>query len=287
MTSSSADAPVALITGANRGIGAATVAALAAEGWTVVAASRQSAWVEQAPRNGVIPLLLDVTSDESIEAAHAELVQRLGGRGLDLLVNNAGVLVEGPVQLLPRDEIRRQYEVNVFGAMAVTRIFLPLLTQARGRVISLGSVTGRTSVPFWGASASSKAALASFCDALRMEVRPFGVSVCLIEPPPVATRIFAEGSRAADSAMRDADPRVQALYAPAIHAVRRWVAKGRPLPAEAVAAGIVRAATARRPRTRYLIGRQARVLAALRFLPTRLREHLIRRDLGLTSLPPA
>ena len=284
------DGATVLVTGASGGIGSATVRRLASAGWTVFAGVRDLRAGEELAatvEGEVVPVELDVTSEASIATARRELAGRVGERGLGGLVNNAGVVVEGPVELLSGAELRRQFEVNVIGAVELTRELLPLLRRARGRVVNVGAITGRTPVPYLGASSASKAALAAFTDALRVEVRPFGVAVSIVEPTPVDTAIFSKAAGEGERARAGFDPAVRALYEPGIRAVSRAVADGGSSPVEVVAGAIERALTDRRPRGRYLVGRRARLVASLRYVPDRLRDVLLERELGLRGLPAA
>jgi NAD(P)-dependent dehydrogenase (short-subunit alcohol dehydrogenase family) len=273
-----------LITGASGGIGSACLRRLASNRWTVFAGVRRRELGEALAKgyeDRVVPVMLDVTSDESIRPALWEVNEHLHGRGLDGLVNSAGLLVEGPVELLSSTELREQFEVNVIGAMAVTREFLPLLRKSKGRIVNVGSVTGRTAVPYLGASSASKAALCAFNDALRVEVAPFGIAVSLIEPTPVATEIFAKAAEAADRSRDLFEPDVRALYQPGVEAVRESVAMGGTAPVEVVVEAIESALISRRPKTRYPVGKQPRLVMGLRFAPDRLRDRLVSRELGL------
>jgi NAD(P)-dependent dehydrogenase (short-subunit alcohol dehydrogenase family) len=277
-----------LVTGATGGIGKATVRRLAASGWTVFAGVRDlaaGATISRQVRGNVIPVELDVATEDSVARASDVLDEHLSD-GLDGLVNNAGILVGGPVECLTAAEVRRQFEVNVFGAVEVTRAFLPQLRKARGRVVNIGSVTGRTPIPYLGASGASKAALIAFNDVLRAEMRPFDVAVSIVEPGPVQTSIFEKGGRAGQQSRQSLAPEVVALYEPGIAAVRTATEEGGAAPTDAVGAAIERALTDRRPKTRYLVGKQARSLSALRFMPDRARDGILARELGLRKLTP-
>jgi NAD(P)-dependent dehydrogenase (short-subunit alcohol dehydrogenase family) len=276
-----------LMTGANGGIGSATVERLAASGWRVFAGVRDLAAGQALARRvggEVTPVALDVTDEASIAAAAGALRERLGDRGLHGLVNNAGIVVEGPAEMLTTAELRRQFEVNVIGPTAVTRAVLPHLRRGRGRVVNVGAVTGRAAIPYLGASGASKAALAAFSDVLRVELRPFEIAVSLVEPAPIATSILDKAAREADGARPQIDPAVRDLYAPGVAAMRRAVADGDVSSADVVARAIARALSARRPRTRYLVGRRARGLALLPRLPDRARDAILVRELGLREL---
>src|SRR6476469_4524103 len=200
--------PTALVTGASTGIGQATALRLARAGWTVLAGVRDDAAgsrlaAEAAERGGasVEPIALDVTDARQIADAAALLASR-GGSGpgrLDALVNNAGIGVGGPLELIPIDDVRRQLDVNVVGQVAVTQAMLPALRAARGRIVFVSSVGGRVAMAFTAPYAASKHAIEAIGDALRVELRTSGVQVALVEPGSVATPIWdkarAEGEQ--------------------------------------------------------------------------------------------
>jgi len=183
--------------------------------------------------------------------------------------------------------LRRQFEVNVFGQIAVTQAFLPLLRLGGGRIVNLGAATGRVAVPMLGAIASSKAALESMTDALRMELRPWNIPVSIIEPGAMQTTIFQKSGRIAAQMMQNPHPSVSGLYAEAMVAVRKSLTSSKPSSPEVVVTAIAEALTAKRPETRYLAGSDARILTALRFLPDRLRDNLLLGQMGLSKIPTA
>lgn len=264
-----------VVTGASTGIGRACAQRLTAGGWRVVGTVRRDADAEALRALGVEPLWLDVTEKASV-ASLAAAVEALAPGGLHGLVNNAGVAVPGPLETLALEELRYQLEVNVVGQVAVTQALLPLLRPARGRIVNVGSVGGLSVLPFAGAYCASKFALEALTDALRMELSPWGLEVVIVEPGSVATPIWTKalGTDVPAAAAR--------LYGPQLEAVRialGQTAAGGVAPA-AVAAVVARALTARRPRTRYLVGRMAYLRAALRLLPDRLRDRLILRRLS-------
>src|SRR3954471_2142657 len=185
-----------LITGATAGIGRMTALHLAKLGHHVIATGRKVAELaklkEEAGALRVDTLLLDVTNNDSITSAVSEVDKLTAGRGLDVLVNNAGFGVLGPTSEISDSEIRRQYETNVFGLMAVTRAFLPKMRERRaGRIINVSSVGGRITLPFFGVYNSTKYAVESLSDAMRYELRPFGIDVSLIEPGVIRTNFEA------------------------------------------------------------------------------------------------
>lgn len=264
-----------LITGASRGIGEAAALRLAARGWQVLAGVRQPEDGEALRKRGgasVLPIQLDVAEVASLGAAR-ETVSRLCPGGLDGLVNNAGMVVAGPLETLPLDEIRLQFEVNFFGALELTRTLLPALRLARGRIVNVSSINGRVVSPFTTPYAASKFALEALSDGLRMELAPQGIRVSVIEPGAIATAIWETSLKRALGNAAAVTPETERLYGGLLRAMARRA--GRPpahaIPAERVARKIAHALEARRPRARYLVGWDARAAAALAvLLPTRL-----------------
>jgi NAD(P)-dependent dehydrogenase (short-subunit alcohol dehydrogenase family) len=256
----------ALVTGASSGIGAACATRLARSGWRVLAGVRRPG---DAPE-GTEEVLLDVTDAGQIAAA-AEGVDELHG-----LVNNAGIAIAMPLEFVPPEELRRQLEVNVVGQIGVTQAFVPALRRARGRVVFVGSIAGKSALPFLGPYAASKHALEAVADSLRVELRPWGIGVTIVEPGSIRTPIWEKGARRADALLTG---RVGELYGDRIAAFRRFAAKrgAAGAPAEVVAEAIEGALTADRPRTRVLVGRDARIRAGLERLPDRARDRLYER----------
>jgi NAD(P)-dependent dehydrogenase (short-subunit alcohol dehydrogenase family) len=261
----------ALVTGASSGIGAACAVRLAASGWRVFAGVRGTG---DAP-GGTEEILLDVTSDEHIRAA-AERIDEL-----DALVNNAGIAIAMPLEFIPLDELRRQLEVNVIGQVAVTQAFVPHLRRSRGRIVFVGSIAGRSALPFLGAYAASKHAIEAIADTLRMELRPFGIEVAIVEPGSIKTPIWAKSGKVADALLDGAPPRLGELYGARIAAFRRVAAErgAKGAAAEAVAQAVEDVLTAERPRTRRLVGRDARLRFGVEWLPDRLRDSVYERML--------
>jgi NAD(P)-dependent dehydrogenase (short-subunit alcohol dehydrogenase family) len=275
-----------LVTGASSGIGRKAALLLDRDGYRVFAGVRREPDGESLRREAsgrLTPVLLDVTDAASIAAAAKEIEAELAGAGLAGLVNNAGIGVGGPLEFLPLEELRRVLEVNAVGVVAVTQACLPLLRRARGRVVVVGSISGRLSVPFGGPYCASKFAVEALCDSLRMELAPWGMQVSLVEPGDVDTPIWEKTQGYADRMLAKLPQAARELYADAIVAVRRQLdqsARGAS-PPEACARAIAHALSARRPRTRYLVGTDARIQAAVvRFLPDRLRDRLVTRLLA-------
>ncbi|MFD0686371.1 SDR family NAD(P)-dependent oxidoreductase [Actinomadura fibrosa] len=270
-----------LITGAAGGVGSAAVRRLHDLGWEVFAGVRRASDAAALP-GGVHPLTVDLVDEETVEAAAGEIAARTGGR-LDALVNNAGVVVDGPVELVRLDEWRRQFDVNVLGQVAMTQAVLPMVRAARGRIVNIGAASARMSGPAFGPVAASKAALASVTEALRAELRPLGVRVCVIEPGLLATEIFEKAGTARTAAGWRGDADAQRLYAGVTAKVGEFGARSRPGPVEGVVRAIVRALEARRPSPRYLVGRDARTLAALAKLPGHTRDRIVLRAVGIDA----
>lgn len=280
--------PLALITGASTGIGRATALRLASAGWTVLAGVRDGAAGEslsaESVAGKVIPLTLDVTDAEQIARAVTrvdEETARTGG-GLDALVNNAGIGIGGPLELVSQEDLRRQFDVNVFAQVAVTQALLPALRRARGRIVFVSSIGGRVAMAFTAPYAASKHALEAFGDALRVELRTSHVQVTLIEPGSVATPIW-DKSRV-ESERMSVPPELQQQYGhvqAAMDKVLEDTAR-RGVPPEQVAETIERALTASRMKARYVVGRDAKaMLIVKRALPDHLFDMLARRALGV------
>ncbi len=271
-----------VITGTSTGIGAACALHLDRLGFRVFAGVRKEADGERLKDRAserLTPIPLDVTNSATIASAAGTVAKALDDRGLAGLVNNAGIAIAGPLEFLPVDELRKQLEVNVLGQIAVTQAFLELLRQGGGRVINIGSISGRSALPFLGPYAASKFAMEALTDSLRLELRPWNIWVAIVEPGTIATPIWQKSIAAADQATRNLPERARQLYGPAIAAMRRITAARTGVPAQLVADAVAHALTARRPRTRYVVGRDARLRRIVELLPDRMRDSLIARRL--------
>jgi NAD(P)-dependent dehydrogenase (short-subunit alcohol dehydrogenase family) len=270
-----------VITGASTGIGAACALHLDRLGFTVFAGVRKledGAVLQQSSTDRLIPILLDVTDLPSIQHALAHVSERCGSNGVYGLVNNAGIAVPAPLEAIPLSDLRRQLEVNVIGQVAVTQVFLPLIRQARGRIVNMGSIAGRSTIPLMGAYSASKFALEAITDALRLEVQQWGIQVSIIEPGAITTPIWSKS--ADDAAGREAimGAELKQLYEPTVAAVRKVVdeAAKRAIPADVVAKVVEHALTAPAPKTRYLVGVDAKVRAFIgQILPDRVMDRLL------------
>lgn len=272
--------PTVVVTGASSGIGEATARVLAERGLDVLAGVRSDADAERvaALHDRVSPVRVDVSDEASVAA----LPGALGDAPLAGLVNNAGISVSGPLEFVPLDEWRRQLEVNVIGQVAVTQALLPALRAARGRIVNIGSVGGRVAVPLLSPYNASKFAMEGITDSLRRELRPLGVHVAIVEPGAIATRIWEKGTAAADETLAGAPPEAEAVYGETIAAVRAQAEKAArdAIPPEKVAAAVVHALTADRPRTRYPVGKDAKQrIRASGLLPDRAFDAIMARIL--------
>ena len=274
-----------LITGATAGIGRTTALHLASRGHRVIASGRKADQLaslrEEAQRTGktIDTVLLDVTREDSIAQAKAEVDRLTGGRGVDVLVNNAGYGLVGPLSEVTDADLRTQYDTNVFGLMAVTRAFIPAMRErGAGRIVNVSSMGGRMTFPFMGAYNSTKYAVESLSDALRAELQPFGIHVSMIEPGVIRTNF-------ADTSMGFVDQYKDSAYKGAIAKAQRMrdlmekTASG----PQVIANAIRKAVERRRPAARYVA--PFSTWFALLFkvlLPTRSWDWMMRRFSFLT-----
>ncbi len=274
-----------LITGASTGIGRATALRLDAAGWKVFAGVRREEDGEAlraAAGNRLVALILDVTDAEQIAAA-AEQIGAATDGCLDGLVNNAGVAIPGPLETLPIDDFRRQVEINLTGQVAVTQALLPAIRAARGRIVFISSIGGRIAFPMTGAYHAAKFGVEAVGDIFRQELRPWGISVSIVEPGSIDTPIWERGERTSDE-IGERSPQREALYGRAVERYRKVVkdTAERGIPPEKVAKAIEHALDARRPRSRYLVGLDAKVQARLKLLlPTPVIDRIIARAMNL------
>lgn len=274
-----------LITGASTGIGRATALRLDVAGWRVFAGVRReedAASLREAASEHLTPLFLDVTDAEQIAAA-AALIEAEAGGGLDGLVNNAGVAIPSPLETIPIDDFRRQIEINLTGQVAVTQAMLPAIRRAGGRVVFLSSIGGRVALAFTGAYHAAKFGIEAVGDVFRQELRPFGISVSIVEPGSIDTPIWERGERTHDE-IGARSPQREALYGKAMERYRKVIrdTAERGIPAEKVARAIEHALSSSRPRSRYLVGLEANVAARIKpLIPTPIFDRVVARSMGL------
>jgi NAD(P)-dependent dehydrogenase (short-subunit alcohol dehydrogenase family) len=274
--------PNVLVTGAGRGIGRAITKRLAATGWDVYAGVRKSedgASLVAEFGEHVHPVQLDVTSASDIAALDEVLPERL-----DAVVNNAGFAQGGPVEAVPIDDIRNQFDVNVFGQIAVSQALLPKLRLSRGRIVFVSSVSGRISTPMTGVYNASKFALEGIADAMRLELAPWRIRVSLVEPAQTDTSIWqdAEGTLEAETARLA--PEHRELYARHVDGFRKIIKMSQrmALSPDGVAAAVERALSSRRPRARYVVGAGPKLQVRMAGLtPTPVRDAMFRRVFGI------
>lgn len=270
-----------LVTGAGSGIGLATARLLAEKGFQVYGGVRKEQDAEGLRALGIRPLFLDVTREGDLASAR----EALEGQGLYGLVVNAGIAVAGPLELVPLTAFREGLEVNVLGAFATVKSFLPLLRKSRGRVVLIGSVSGLVALPLMGPYAASKFALEALADALRVELLPFGVRVSLVEPGSVATPIWERSLQRAEGFLEPPPPGTEAVYGHYLDLARKMAQQNarRGLPPTRVAEGVWRALTSPSPKARYLVAHPSRAKEVwlLRLLPAPWRDRLITRGMGI------
>lgn len=274
-----------LITGCSTGIGHACAKHLSRHGYRVFAGVRKQgdadALIEESSGR-VTPIILDVTNADQIRDAAKFIEKASDGDGLAGLVNNAGIPVAGPLEFVPLDELRKVFEVNVIGQIAVTQAMLPMLRTAKGRVINMGSIGGRVSFAFMGPYNASKFAMEALTDSLRPELAPWGIRVSIIEPGNIATNIWQRGIDTGLETRSQLPAEAETLYGEQfddlVSGARFMDRSG--ISADHVAKAVLHAMTARRPKTRYLVGKDARAQSMLAPLPDRLRDKLLGKALA-------
>jgi NAD(P)-dependent dehydrogenase (short-subunit alcohol dehydrogenase family) len=276
--------PTAFITGAGSGIGEACAKRLSQAGWRVFAGvfdEAQRAHIEQSRLERVTPVIIDITKAETISAAAKTVAAEVGENGLAGLVNNAGIGVLGPVETVPIDRLRLQLEVNLIGHVAVTQAFLPLLRKARGRIVNISSLAGRLSIPLMAPYSASKFGIEAVSDALRQELRPWGMHVACIEPALIDTPILASSQAAADEAFAAMTDEGRTNYRRYFDGLKNDTSMNAAAqPPDVVARAVAHALTARRPKTRYVVGGMRWQFFLLSKLPDRLRDWAIARRFG-------
>ncbi len=272
-----------LVTGASTGIGHAIAMHLAANGYTVYAGVRKESDRErlEAEHARIRPVILDVTVPADVTRAVRTVLEN--GDTLAGLVNNAGVAIAGPLEFLPLEALRRQFEINVIAPIAMTQAALPLLRQSRGRIINVGSIAGRLSAPFVGPYSASKAAIASLTDALRQELARFGIAVSLLEFASVKTPIWAKGRAGRETLVASMPAQAMTYYGALADAViaQTQVEEREGMDPQVIADTVLAALRAPKPRERYVIGRKAQIQAVAAMLPPSTRDTLVKRAMKL------
>jgi NAD(P)-dependent dehydrogenase (short-subunit alcohol dehydrogenase family) len=271
------------ITGASRGIGEATAALLRDRGFRVFAGVRGTDQAARAACAGLHPVQADITDDAAVRAAADQVASALGEGGLHGLVNNACSVVPGPLECLPLARFREQLETGLVGQLSVIQSFLPLLRRTGGRVVNVGSVSGRVPSPYLGAYGTAKYAVEGMSDALRLELDAWRIPVIVIQPGAIATTMSEQMCDEVDRIIEELPDGGRLLYTEVFRRSAQRIAanhaRGASAP-EVVARAILAALTDRRPRTRYPVGAHASVLlAAARLLPDRHVDALVKRFL--------
>lgn len=270
-----------LITGTSTGIGLACTQRMAAEGWTVLAGVRRQDDADRVAAEvpgDVRPVLVDVADADQVEAAASTVAEVVGDAGLDGLVNNAGIAVGGPLELLPDEEWRRSFEVNVFGLVAMTRAVFPLLEAAQGRIVNVTSLAGRLGMPLMGPYVASKHAVEGLTEALCLEVAHLGIRVISVAPGEVRTAIWDKASDAVEAFEEDFGQAAVQRYEDQVDGLHAFIEEGATKGVEppAVAERVHQALTASRPRDRYVVGVDAKVGEVVSRTPTLVRGALLR-----------
>jgi NAD(P)-dependent dehydrogenase (short-subunit alcohol dehydrogenase family) len=275
------------ITGTSTGIGQACALDLDKLGFHVFAGVRKEEDGEKVRSQAserLTPVMIDVTDTDAVARAAATIDEAVGEAGLYGLVNNAGILIPGPLECVPLDDVRRQFEVNVVGLLAVTQATLPLVRRAQGRVVNMGSISGKVAPPYLGPYSASKHALESMTDVLRMELSRWGIEVSIVEPDSVATPIWDKLQDIAFEMGKRLPRAVRKLYKDDLTAMwkasQKMGASG--MSVDHVVRAVRHALTARKPRTRYPVGSRTRLAFwAARNLPDRWRDWFVRRGMGI------
>jgi NAD(P)-dependent dehydrogenase (short-subunit alcohol dehydrogenase family) len=277
MTASVETQEIVIITGASSGIGEATARELARRGFHVLAGIRRDQDADAIRGLNIEPLILDITNPDHIRALADRVHGDPQGRAVRALMNNAGMGVNAPVEVFALGQWRHLFEVNFFGHIAVTQTLLPALIRSKGRVINISSVGGKIAMATYGPYASTKFALEAVSDSLRREIAPLGVQVVVVEPAAVRTKIGDRAIARAQEVASTMTPEQSERYGRLVEAITAQAASAMEsgLSADAAAKVIAQAVTARKPRTRYTIGRQAALLPLLTTLPDRMLDRIL------------
>lgn len=273
-----------VVTGTSSGIGRATAVQLAAEGFYVLAGVRRQEDAEEIKQKNIEPVILDITAIDTLRTLAERVEQDPLGRPLCAVVNNAGIAVNAPLEMVPLDEFRRQIEVSVIGQVAVIQALTPALLKSGGRVVNIGSVGGKISMPGFGIYSAAKYAMEAINDSLRREMSSFGLKVIMITPGGVSTSLSEKGVSTADRLSKlmtpDQHRRHDRLFDAVKAQAESWATSG--IPPKKVAEVVSRAIHASNPRTRYTAGRDSALLTRLvRILPDKLLDRMLRSQMKL------
>jgi NAD(P)-dependent dehydrogenase (short-subunit alcohol dehydrogenase family) len=278
-----------VVTGASSGIGRSCVWRMVQAGWRVFATVRKEADRERLRSEGggnVCPVILDVENGSSITAAAKEVESQLNGRGLDGLVNVAGIGMVRPIEYATMQDIRQIFEINFFGQVGTIQAFSHLLRRQRGRIVNITTVGVNLALPFGGLLNASKSAFAKLSDTLRLEMHSFGVRVCAVEPGAIATPAVDKTLGDLEQIIRNLPPEAQAQYGAMIRNFGRrgYAMEKNGSSPDVVAMAVHHALTSSRPRIRYRVGKHAKLLATLpKLLPESVMDAILRSMLGLSG----
>lgn len=276
-----------IITGASSGIGKISSLILAERGFKIFAGVRKESDAEELSLENIIPVFIDVNEHSTVEKAFSTVAEEVGEEGLYGLVNNAGIAVAGPLEFLPIDKLRLQLETNVIGQVKVIQTFLPLLRKSKGRIVNISSVAGFTAFPFKGAYCASKFAIEAISDTLRRELSPWEIPVSSIEPGIIQTNIWDRSMKLLEDTINEMPEKAKHYYGPfydcLIKKTQKKV-KEKAIPPELVAEAVFKALTAEKPKPRYLVGKDAKFLNLIRFLPDLLLDRCICYKTGMGEI---
>lgn len=276
-----------VITGASRGIGRTAALLLDSSGFKVFAGVRRPEDGEQLvskSTGNIFPVVIDVTKQATIDSAAAQIAGIVTDSGLWGLVNNAGIAVAGPMEFMPMERIREQFDINFFGQISVTQKFLPLIRQGKGRIVNISSKEGILSMPLVGPYCASKFALEAFSDTLRLELKQWNIPVAVIQPGTIATQIIEQSISSAEECVRDLPRHAGELYNECFIAARKTAAKvlKAAIPPDKVAGTILKALTDKKPKSRYTVGIDARALSIMKkLIPDTMMDKIILKQMGL------
>ena len=276
-----------VITGASRGIGRTSALLLDKSGFKVFAGVRSREDGEQLVRKSsgnIIPVTIDVIKQDTIDSAANKIAGIIKSSGIWGLVNNAGIAIAGPMEFMPMERIREQFEINFFGQISVTQRFLPLIRQGKGRIINISSKEAILAMPLIGPYCASKFALEAFSDALRLELKQWNIPVSIIQPGTIATQIIEQSISSAEECVRDLPEHAGELYNECFIAARKTADKilKAAIPTEKVAKTILKALTVKKPKPRYTVGVDARALSIMsRLMSDNMMDKIILKQMGL------
>jgi len=278
-----------VVTGASSGIGRACVSRLIESGWHVFATVRKSEDAERLQTEfgkNLTPVIMEITDRVSVTEAAERIASQVADKGLNGLVNVAGIGIMEPLEYAAAGAIEHIFNVNVFGQISVTQALLPLLRKARGRIINISSVGAHIAIPFGGLLNASKGAFGLLSDTLRLELRPFGVRVITVEPGAIKTPAVDKTLGDVNGVIGRLPGRGAAQYGEMLRkfAGRAYAREMDGSSPEVVADAVRHALTASRPRTRYVVGKHAKLLVTLpRVLPTWLLDAIVLRIAGMPT----